>query len=249
MGTYADRINSDIFLQSNQVNGNAATPEKAKLKGLRLVLASETPEDGRLNENEIKGITGGDDITARRLHRDPMTFRPTHKIVILTNYKPHTSNDTAVWDRMKLVEFRERFDGERRDPRLKDTLMEEADGILEWLVEGARLFYAANGVGHIPTPVRHATEEYRSSENLIESWMKERTRTDPAAKCTAKELFEDFRLWMSAETDKTISQQKFGRQLSRMGVPEVKCHGSRFRQGVSLIFSQEIAPWPDRGAD
>lgn len=242
MGSYADRINSDIFLQSAQNNGNAATPEKAKLKGLRLVLASETPEDGKLNENEIKQITGGDDITARRLHCPPMTFRPTHKIIILTNYKPHTSNDTAVWDRMKLIEFRERFDGERRDPRLKETLKEEADGILAWLVEGAMQFYRSNGVGHIPTSVRNATEEYRSSENIIDSWMKERTRSDQSARHTAKELYEDFKLWMSAETEKTISQQKFGRQLSRLGIQEVKSNGIRFRQGLALVFQPELKP-------
>lgn len=248
MGTYADRINSDLFIQSKSVNGNGPTPEKAKLKGLRMVIASETPEDGKLNENEIKQITGGDDITARRLNCPPITFQSTHKIIILTNYKPHTSTDTALWDRLTLVEFRQRFEGAARDPKLKGKLAKEANGILAWLIEGARAYYEEGGVGEPPLAVRASTDEYRSSENIIEQWRKDRTKDNPNSTHTAKELFKDFEGWCEQECGRKISQQKFAKQLSRMGIRDVMGTGGiRMRQGLELLFPPEIIEdWNER---
>ncbi len=59
------------------------------LRGKRLVWVSETDEGRRLNAGKLKWLTGGDTLTGRGVYeRRQVDFRPTHKLLILTNHLP-----------------------------------------------------------------------------------------------------------------------------------------------------------------
>ncbi|TAL86441.1 MAG: hypothetical protein EPN74_04670 [Rhodanobacter sp.] len=51
----------------------------ARLDKVRLVVASEGPEGARLDEDLVKRITGGEQLTARFLHREYFNFNPKFK--------------------------------------------------------------------------------------------------------------------------------------------------------------------------
>jgi putative DNA primase/helicase len=53
-----------------------------------LVVCSEGPEGGGLDEALVKLVTGGDPISARFLNREFFTFKPMFKLWMLTNHKP-----------------------------------------------------------------------------------------------------------------------------------------------------------------
>lgn len=74
LGDYALHADVSLFLARRE---HGATPELARLKGVRLVAASEMPEGGRLSENLIKSLTGGDRIAARHLYGEFFEFAPT----------------------------------------------------------------------------------------------------------------------------------------------------------------------------
>ena len=79
----------------------------ADLQGARLVSAEETRgSGGRLDEGQVKTLTGQDTISARFLHRDRFTFRPMFKLWLAANRKPRISGtDEGMWRRMKLIPF------------------------------------------------------------------------------------------------------------------------------------------------
>ena len=124
--------------------------EIADLFARRMVTAHETGEGGVLREDFVKQATGGDRMKARYMRADFFEFAPTHKIQLLTNYKPVIrGQDAGIWRRVLLVPYLARF-GSREDVvagrahHVKDTtilerLKAEAQGVLTWLVLGARL--------------------------------------------------------------------------------------------------------------
>ena len=60
--------------------------ELAKLRGKRLVTASETEEGRRWSEARIKELTGGDIIAARWMRQDFFSFYPQFKLMFNGNH-------------------------------------------------------------------------------------------------------------------------------------------------------------------
>jgi hypothetical protein len=68
--------------------------ELARLRGARLVTASETEEGRRWAEARIKELTGGDKIPARFMRQDFFEYFPQFKLVFLGNHMPHYARST-----------------------------------------------------------------------------------------------------------------------------------------------------------
>ncbi|MCX5316083.1 MULTISPECIES: DUF5906 domain-containing protein [unclassified Streptomyces] len=56
-----------------------------RLRGARMVFCSETEQGKRFTESTMKRLTGGDPIEANLMHKNPITFDPSHSLVMLTN--------------------------------------------------------------------------------------------------------------------------------------------------------------------
>lgn len=103
MGEYARQAPMQIFLSNN---GDRHPTELANLFGARLVLASESPEGRRWDEERIKSLTGGDAISARFMNRDFFEFVPRFKLVVASNHKPRIRTVDDAWRRrLHLVPF------------------------------------------------------------------------------------------------------------------------------------------------
>ena len=191
----ASSINSDLIMQSGKPS-NGPNPEILNLQGKRLVWTSETGENCRINSEKVKMLTGGDTISGiYKFSNDTITFEPTHTLIILTNYKPRISgSDVAMWDRVRLIPFTERFvpqpqkeNEHPQDPELKDKLLAEKSGILAWLVRGCMLFLA-DGLNP-PPDVIEAGADYREEEDTVMQFINENCTQDENGKTMAKELY------------------------------------------------------------
>ena len=82
---YAMTAMPDLLLARR---GEHHPTEIATLFGKRLLVCHETGAGRRLNEALVKWLTGGDKLQARRMREDFWEFHPTHKAILVTNYKP-----------------------------------------------------------------------------------------------------------------------------------------------------------------
>jgi putative DNA primase/helicase len=138
----------------------------ASLFRARLAVASETAVADRLNDAQVKNLTGTDRLCARRMREDEWAFAPSHTLVMFSNHRPRVQGqDEGMWRRLRLVPWDVTIPSEERDEHLSDKLAAEAPGILLWLVEGARR-YLAEGLS-APEAVRAATDGYRTSEDTV----------------------------------------------------------------------------------
>jgi len=193
LGDYAAQSTIDLLLQTGRSPGQA-TPELADLRGRRLVTVGETPEDGRLASERVKAITGGEPITARRLHSNPFTFSPSHTVWLLTNHRPRIPDDSAAaWRRIVLIPFVVTIPDVDQDKELGTKLAADRAGILTWIVDGARA-YLREGLNP-PQAVKTATSSYREAEDLLSAFLAERTITEDDASVQASALLRAYNTW------------------------------------------------------
>lgn len=173
--------------------------ERAKLYRKRLAVAVETDHRQKLNEADIKNLTGGDIISARRMREDPWEFAPTHTLWLQTNHLPEiASRDNGIWRRMRVVEWTATFSNKAADSELDEKLRAEASGILNWLIAGA-LDWQRSGLAE-PVAVETATHKYRRSEDLLTRFAQDvELVTKPDLWITAHELRLLLDTWCRSE--------------------------------------------------
>jgi putative DNA primase/helicase len=136
MGDYSGVANPNTVMQQ-KYGDTTVQYQLAELTSVRFVGMSETKREVKLEESIVKQITGNDTISARSPYGKPFGYRQQFKIWMSTNHKPEIPDGSeAIWDRMKLIPFTQRFDGKKADKKLPQKLRDELSGILLWAVQG-----------------------------------------------------------------------------------------------------------------
>lgn len=76
------------FLSLHRIRDRPVMPERAALRGKRLVLAEEMPNHALLSSSVVKQLCSTDAIHAEQKFKDPFTFKPSHTLVLMTNSLP-----------------------------------------------------------------------------------------------------------------------------------------------------------------
>ncbi|WP_448031531.1 phage/plasmid primase, P4 family [Bradyrhizobium liaoningense] len=166
-GDYGETVPIETFLDHGKSRGaGQATPDLAILPGVRMLRTSEPEKGAKLAEALVKLVTGGEPIQARHLNRDFFKFYPQFKLTMSGNYRPTISGtDEGIWRRVRLVPFSVTIPKEERDIHLGDKLRAEGAGILNWLLDGLRI-WLDKGLQE-PEDVVQATAEYRAASDPL----------------------------------------------------------------------------------
>jgi len=106
--------------------------------------------------------------------------------VLYTNFRPKVDgSDGAIWDRISLIPFNVSF-ADREDKHLAAKLLDEAEGIMAWAVEGC-LEWAEDGLGSCDA-VERATVAYHSEMDTIGRFLAERCEFDDDYRIERKAL-------------------------------------------------------------
>ena len=219
MGDYAGVLPIDVLLSSGQYdNGNGPTPELAKLPGKRLVLSSESGRGRKLDEPKIKLLTGGDTISARRLHGDPFEFQPAFKLIFQTNYLPSVSDslDNGIRRRMVTIPFTAEI--AIRNNKLKTELStpENLSACLYWLVQGQQE-WQKTGLGEVPAEAVKMAEKFYADCDILAQWLEERTEPSNGALLFTK-AYRDFNDWLYAGSGgKRYNRNTFAEMMEKHG--------------------------------
>jgi putative DNA primase/helicase len=213
MGDYAQNTDVETILAKKYAGvGN----DVAALRGARLVSCAEVENGRRLAESKVKQLTGSDTVTARFLFGEPFDFRPQFKLCLSTNNKPVILGvDDAIWDRIRLVPFSQRFEGSAADPNLPEKLRGELPGILAWMVDGCRE-WQEHGLGE-PESVKDATNQYREEMDTLAAFLEDRCVVAPGVSVLAGSLYQKYSMWCDANGERQDPQKRFASLLSARG--------------------------------
>ena len=191
-------------------NAEAASPTIAQLKGKRFVTMSESNQYGRLDEETIKQLTGGEQISARNLYESQMTFTPQFTMWLSCNDLPSVQDKSLfASDRVRVIEFNRFFGGKDKDENLKDEFKtpEAMKGIFYWLLEGYRK-YKEVGLA-MPEEMQKVVRKYERDNDLILQFLEERCEKVAEGFTRAKNLYDAYKNWAKGNGYYVVSAKKF----------------------------------------
>jgi len=244
---YSQVLPSDILMARKvQPNAGSASPDLASLHGARFVLCAETDHGGRLNEGRVKWLTGDDTIQARRLFEAPFTFTPSHTVWLTTNHRPQVRDGgEALWDRLILIPFDVRITDEEQDKSLPQRMRdEEAEGVLDWLIEGAHHWYR-DGL-RPPKNVLAATESYREESDWFGEFLDHACEVGDGLQVLSAALHKAYTQWAQDSSERLLNPSALGTVLRERGfVADRAAKGRRIWTGLKLLTQTGTSPEPE----
>ncbi|KGF71165.1 DNA primase [Hoeflea sp. BAL378] len=214
--------------------GGSASPDIARLYGRRFLRVKELPVGEDLKENLVKEVTGGEAITARDLHQGYFDFDPLFTAHMSGNGYPRiTGMDNGIWRRMCVVHWPVQLKPEeQRDfEEVLDDFRPEFSGILNWMVEGVRMFLE-EGL-EIPEAVARATQDYRDEMDPTAAFCAACVRPEAGARLTAKDFYHAYVNYTVDQGGKPISLTRFGLIMKRKFEREEG--RTNYYLGISLV--------------
>lgn len=247
-------------------SSGGASPDIARLYGRRMLRVKELPEGEPLKENLVKEVTGGEMVTARDLFSGYMDFKP-HFVAMMSGngYPTITGNDNGIWRRMCVIPWLVTIpEDERREfEELVESFRTEFPGILNWLIDGVKIFLTEGLV--IPASVAKATDDYRDDMDRTSGFVKRWVIVDPAAEPLQASLFyKAYSIDCEQQGGKAINSTAFGRIMKKKYQKDdsgrlIFYLGIRIREGLldqpdggrpAAGFDERFSPpsdepWPD----
>jgi putative DNA primase/helicase len=233
-GGYSQQAEFNTFLARKS---EGPRNDIARMRGARLITASEADGDRGFDGTVLKQLTGGDTVTARRLYEESFEFKPVHKLWLAANHKPIVKEQTeGFWRRIRLIPFEVTFEKRQRDNELLPKLMNELPGILNWAIAGAQR-WRAEGL-HEPKAVRRATRSYREENDLLGEFIEAHCILDERAWSPSTELYRVFSEWWTetrGPRSASISMGWFMRLLGeKSNIKPAKHDGTRGWRGIAI---------------
>ncbi len=234
LGEYKAVLPITAVTQKRAMIGGAS-PELAVLKGVRYAVMQEPTKGDRINEGILKEITGGDDMTARALFKNTITFVPQFKLVVCTNVLfDIKSNDDGTWRRIRLCPYKSKFCEEPKtddpeepyqfliDKNLDVKIKTWVNVFMAMLVKKA---FETDGKVRTCAAVTASSNKYRNTQDYLSEFMRDKIRVaDEDTYIKKMEVYEEFKKWYVVQHGKNIPKanelydymtKKFGKLTSK----------------------------------
>ena len=241
LGDFA--INTPIESLLTKKYDSGANNDIARMAGERFVSAMEADDGKKLAESLIKQVTGGDTVSARFLYQEMFQFKPQFKLFMGTNHKPViTGTDHAIWRRIKLIPFETTIT--KPDKVLKDKLLKELPGILNWAIEGCLEWQIEMDLGE-PSAVQVSTNLYRLESDVLGMFLE--TIFDIGVETDFidnKKIYYLYEAWCEIDKETPLKSPSFTKEMKKRGYTNKKkpkgmvWEGIKFKKDMFDVLSK-----------
>ncbi|HMN13683.1 MAG TPA: phage/plasmid primase, P4 family [Bellilinea sp.] len=226
-------------MQINNLTSFALSP----LIGASLAVVDEVPKSG-INEQMLKTIISGEEITIDRKHRDPVRYRPTAKWIISTNNDQKTAdNSDGFWRRLSIIPFTRQIPESEVVPCLDDLIIKnELQQFLDWCLIGLCRLNERGNLPPEPAAVRMAKQEAIEASNSVIAWVNDQeVHVAPHAEQLKEDVYKRYKDWCDDNRLRALSSGQFWKSmldsLSGIETPQRRIQPSGERKRfVNLAF-------------
>ncbi len=218
LGEYGRTAKPDMLSKKGFADSSGPSEDVARLNGARMVNVSEPEKSMQIDASLTKQMTGNNILTARFLRENSFEFKPQFKLFIDTNHLPQISDMTLFEsDRIKIIPFNRHFTAEERDIDLKSYFAkpENLSGILNWCLEGFRL-YMAEGLD-MPDSVEAATAQYRQQSDRIMMFTSQCVKKEVGQELRASAVYSRYKDWCAENGFKYENASNFRKKMEQAG--------------------------------
>jgi putative DNA primase/helicase len=228
-------IQKSLLFSENRMKQDMM-PYLAVLAGKRFGVYNEPSDSLEMNESMVKAITGGDEIVAKKLYRDPFTFTPVVKMWILTNkiIKFDACSEPMV-KRTKLISMDAQFVDKptkkgqyKKDPDfVRDLETIYKDEVFSFIAQGAFEYYKNKSFGDDKCEkIVKYKNDYMESIDAVHSFVKRKCVVDTTVKITTTDLFDSFIEYCDKHGETMIGRKKFYDGLRCKKIISFKSNGT-----------------------
>ena len=200
----------------SQLNDDKYT---AQLKDKLLNYSTEEEDKPIKDVSKFKQLVSGDQIQARFLYSNPITYKPFAKLIFAMNTLPEMSNfDGAIQRRLVIIPFNRKFEDHEKDFELKEgKLYKELDGILNWALEGLKSLASrdksANQGFIMPKVCQDLLSQYKNDCNPIDQFLNDNVIVEVGSDIISSGLYEAYREFCKSIGINADSDQKFAKMV------------------------------------
>ena len=221
------------------------------LIGKSLNIAAENEMGGKaLKTENFKAIVSGDNITINIKYRPAINYRPYCRLVFLVNNLPDSSDVTEGYFRkIIIVPFPRTFKKEERNVELKNELLKELPGILNWAIQGLKRLRSNNYQFSECKAIKETESAYYNEQNPVREFFQSHVVQVDGSRTKQSDFYNMYSQWLTVQgiDDKgTKSRQVFWRYfkviLDSENIPIVKkkVKGTVYYDGIKLIELEDL---------
>lgn len=234
LGSYSGNISADTLTVGCKRN---VKPELAEAKGKRLLIAAELEEGMRLNTSTVKQLCSTDELFAEKKYKDPFSFKPSHTLVLYTNYLPKVgATDDGIWRRLIVIPFDAKITGKSNIKNYSEHLLETAGPyIVKWIIEGAKMVIDNGFALNKPKVVQDAIDKYKSDNDWLSHFLDECCELDASLSEKSGEVYQAYRAYCARVGDFTRSTTEFYNALEMCGIRRKRLKSGVVLHGLKLV--------------
>lgn len=180
-------------------------------------ISADVDELDRVAEGILKQFAGGDTMQFDRKNRQPISTRPTAKLMLAWNKRPRfRDRSEGMWRRMLLIPFQRSIPAERRVFGMDNPNWwiesGEASGILRWAIVGldrlrTNKSFTTSDISKI------AQDEYKKDTNPAREFLADNCATDSNSEIECAWLYKLYTLWCINNGVRPLANSSFGKEL------------------------------------
>jgi putative DNA primase/helicase len=176
-------------------------------------ICDESPTGKTIESEMFKNITGGGFITVEQKYKDSYMIACTAKQIFATNstlwIKDHTH---ALFRRLMIVPFGYKVPKEKRDNNLKNSLLDELGGIINWAIEGYQRLITNDGFT-TSLYADEAKKEFIRDMDSVKTFLDENCIVGSSFSVMCMELYESYKKYTEENGYKPCSNGEFGKRV------------------------------------
>ncbi|MEW4221071.1 DNA primase family protein [Rossellomorea marisflavi] len=214
--------------------------------GKSLNISAENELGGKaLKTENFKAIVSGDNITINVKYRSAINYRPHCRLLFLVNNLPDSSDVTEGYFRKLIIlPFSRSFNKNERNVALKDELLEELPGILNWAISGLKRL-RSNGFQFTECKaIEEVERNYYNDQNPVKEFFHSHFVQEDGSRTKQSDFYNLYIHWLNEQgiDDKgTRSRQLFWKYLKiilasqNVQICKKKIRGINYYDGLRLV--------------
>jgi len=205
LGTSVVIIPEEYMLQGINSTPDMMERTRATLAGKRAGIVSEVNRGKHFNEALLKNITGEKYLSGRYINQNKFDFENFCRLIIVSNFMPNFDYiDKAFRRRIIVIPCDNVIAEENQDKNLEDKLEEELSGIMNWAIEGIKL-YRKEKFRKLPEKVKIATSSYIDECDKLQEFIDEKCTMGEKFRVKGTAIMEQYNTWLRKNGPKMVS--------------------------------------------
>lgn len=201
---------------------------RASMEGKVLNISMDNSEKIK-NFAIFKGLVSGEPQTMKRLYNQPYSSSNYPKTILAANALPKVEDySDGYFRRLLIIPFERQIPSDDVDTELKEKLVVESAGILNWIIEGARRLRRQERFSDSYT-INQFLDEYRRESDTVACYIDEKewvVGTDD--KISLSMAFEDFNQWIFRNGYAKMGNRTFAKRLRLLKFETEKIGGNLY---------------------